>query len=78
MSLNGLVETTDVKLDTNTLNRIQDIDKLNQKDKELGFEFPDSSISSRKIKKALYCGSGTIRKNDIKSRKQLYRLIDSI
>lgn len=45
--------TTDVELDTNTLNRIQDIDKLNQKDKELIFEFLDSFISNRKIKKAL-------------------------
>lgn len=37
----------------NTLNRIQDIDKLNEKDKELAFKFLDSFISNRKIKKAL-------------------------
>ena len=53
VSLDWLVGTTDVELDTNTLNRIQDIDKLNQKDKELVFEFLDSFISNRKIKKAL-------------------------
>ena len=43
----------DTELNTNTLNRIQDIDKLNEKDKELVFEFLDSFISNRKIKKAL-------------------------
>lgn len=53
VSLDWLVGTTDVELDTNTLNRIQDINKLNQKDKELVFEFLDSFISNRKIKKAL-------------------------
>jgi transcriptional regulator with XRE-family HTH domain len=53
VSLDWLVGTTDMELDTNTLNRIQDIDKLNQKDKELVFEFLDSFISNRKIKKAL-------------------------
>ena len=44
---------TDTELNTNTLNRIQDIDKLNEKDKELVFEFLNSFISNRKIKKAL-------------------------
>jgi transcriptional regulator with XRE-family HTH domain len=53
VSLDWLVGTTDMELDTNTLNRIQDIDKLNQKDNELVFEFLDSFISNRKIKKAL-------------------------
>jgi transcriptional regulator with XRE-family HTH domain len=53
VSLDWLVGTTDMELDTNTLNRIQDINKLNQKDKELVFEFLDSFISNRKIKKAL-------------------------
>ena len=53
VSLDWLVGTTDVELDTNTLNRMQDINKLNQKDKELVFEFLDSFISNRKIKKAL-------------------------
>lgn len=53
VSLDWLVGTTDMQIDTNTLNRIQDIDKLNQKDKELVFEFLDSFISNRKIKKAL-------------------------
>jgi len=51
VSLDWLVGNTE--LNTNTLNRIQDIDKLNEKDKELVFEFLDSFISNRKIKKAL-------------------------
>jgi len=53
VSLDWLVGNTDTELNTNTLNRIQDIDKLNEKDKELVFEFVDSFISNRKIKKAL-------------------------
>ena len=53
VSLDWLVGNTDTELNTATLNRIQDIDKLNQKDKELVFEFLDSFISNRKIKKAL-------------------------
>ena len=53
VSLDWLVGNTDTELNTTTLNRIQDIDKLNQKDKELVFEFLDSFISNRKIKKAL-------------------------
>ena len=52
-SIYAPVGTTDVELDTNTLNRVQDIDKLNQKDKELVFEFLDSFIANLKIKKAL-------------------------
>src|SRR5487761_1950907 len=47
VSLDWLVGTTDGELDTNSLNRIQDINKLNQKDKELVFEFLDSFISNR-------------------------------
>ena len=53
VSLDWVVGNTDTELNTNTLNRIQDIDKLNEKDKELVFEFLDSFISNRKIKKAL-------------------------
>ncbi len=53
VSLDWLVGNTDTELNTNTLNRIQDIEKLNEKDKELVFEFLDSFISNRKIKKAL-------------------------
>ena len=53
VSLDWLVGNTDTELNTATLNRIQDIDKLNQKDKELVFEFLDSFISNRKIKKLL-------------------------
>lgn len=53
VSLDWLVGNTDTELNTHTLNRIQDIDKLNEKDKELVFEFLDSFISNRKIKKAL-------------------------
>jgi len=44
---------TDEELDAATLHRIQDINRLPQKDKELVFEFLDSFISNRKIKKAL-------------------------
>lgn len=53
VSLDWLVGTTDVELDTNTVKRIQDIDRLDLKDKELVFEFLDSFISNRKIRKAL-------------------------
>jgi ribosome-binding protein aMBF1 (putative translation factor) len=53
VSLDWLVGITNVELDSNSLKRIQDIDKLNLKDKELVFEFLDSFISNRKIKKAL-------------------------
>jgi transcriptional regulator with XRE-family HTH domain len=53
VSLDWLVGNTDDELDTATLHRIQDINKLSQKDKELVFEFLDSFISNRKIKKAL-------------------------
>ena len=53
LSLAWSVDNMDTELNTNTLNRIQDIDKLNEKDKELVFEFLDSFISNRKIKKAL-------------------------
>jgi transcriptional regulator with XRE-family HTH domain len=52
-SLDWLVGNTDEELDAATLHRIQDINKLPQKDKELVFEFLDSFISNRKIKKAL-------------------------
>lgn len=53
VSLEWLVGNTDIELDTTTINRIQDINKLSQKDKELVFEFLDSFISNRKIKNAL-------------------------
>jgi transcriptional regulator with XRE-family HTH domain len=53
VSLDWLVGNTDDELDAATLRRIQDINKLSQKDKELVFEFLDSFISNRKIKKAL-------------------------
>ena len=52
LSLAWFVGNTDTEL--NTLNPIQDIDKLNEKDKELVFEFLDSFISNRKIKKGQY------------------------
>lgn len=53
VSLDWLAGNTDEELDAATLQRIQDINKLSQKDKELVFEFLDSFISNRKIKKAL-------------------------
>lgn len=53
VSLDWLVGNTDTELDTATLNRMQDIAKLSQKDKELVFEFLDSFISNRKIKNVL-------------------------
>jgi transcriptional regulator with XRE-family HTH domain len=53
VSIDYLVGKSNVVIDANTLKRIQDIDKLNLKDKELVFEFLDSFISNRKIKKAL-------------------------
>jgi hypothetical protein len=53
VSLDWLVSNTDTELKTNSLNSIQDIDKLNEKDRELVFEFLDYFNSNRKIKKAL-------------------------
>jgi transcriptional regulator with XRE-family HTH domain len=53
VSLDWLVGNTDMELNTNTLRRIQDIDKLPQKEKELVYEFLDSFIANRKIKSAL-------------------------
>lgn len=53
VSLDWLVGNTDAELDTATLNRIQDISKLPQKDKELVFEFLDFFIANRKIKNVL-------------------------
>lgn len=53
VSLDWLVGITDDELDTHSINRIQDINKLPKKDKELVFEFLDSFISNRKIKNAL-------------------------
>jgi transcriptional regulator with XRE-family HTH domain len=53
VSLDCLVGNTDIQLDTTTINRIQDINRLSQKDKELVFEFFNSFISNRKIKNAL-------------------------
>lgn len=53
VSLDWLVGNTDTELDTATLNRIQDINKLPPKDKELVFEFLDSFITNRKIKNVL-------------------------
>ncbi|WP_345725767.1 helix-turn-helix transcriptional regulator [Chitinophaga polysaccharea] len=53
VSLDWLVGNTDVELDTATLNRIQDINKLSPKDKELVYEFLDSFIANRKIKNVL-------------------------
>jgi len=53
VSLVWLVGNTDAEFDIATLNRIQDITKLSQKDKELVFEFLDSFIANRKIKTAL-------------------------
>lgn len=51
--LDWLVGNTDVELDTDTLNRIQDINKLSQKDKELVYEFLDFFIANGKIKNVL-------------------------
>lgn len=53
VSLDWLVGNTDTELDTATLHRIQDINKLPPKDKELVFEFLDSFITNRKIKNVL-------------------------
>ncbi|ATL45714.1 transcriptional regulator [Chitinophaga caeni] len=53
VSLDWLVGITDMELDAATLGRIQDINKLSQKDKELVFEFLDSFIANRKIKNVL-------------------------
>lgn len=53
VSLDWLVGNTDAELDTATLNRIQDINKLSSKDKELVYEFLDSFIANRKIKNVL-------------------------
>jgi len=53
VSLDFLVGVTDTELDTATIHRIQDIEKLSKKVKELVFEFLDSFISNKKIKNVL-------------------------
>ncbi len=53
VSLDWLVGITDEELDTTTMTRVQDINKLPQKEKELVFEFLDSFIANKKIKKVL-------------------------
>jgi len=53
VSLDWLVGNIDDEFDAATLHRIQDINKLSTKDKELEYEFLDSFISNRKILKAL-------------------------
>lgn len=54
VSLDNLVgESLLNGFDKKTLKRLQDIEKLSQKDKELVFEFLDSFISNRKIKNVL-------------------------
>ena len=53
VSLDWLVGITDEELDTTTMTRIQDINKLPEKEKELVFEFLDSFITNKKIKKVL-------------------------
>lgn len=53
VSLDCLVGIADSELDTATVNRIQDIDKLLKKEKELVYEFLDSFIANKKIKSVL-------------------------
>jgi hypothetical protein len=52
VSIDFLVGKTSVELDTKTLNRIQDIQKLEEKDKDNIFELIDAFIRDRKAKKA--------------------------
>jgi len=53
ISLDWLVDNTYAELDTAILNRIQNINKLFTKDKELVYELLDSFIANRKIKNVL-------------------------
>ena len=53
VSLDWPVGITDEELNTTTMTRVQDINKLPQKEKELVFELLDSFIVNKKIKKVL-------------------------
>jgi hypothetical protein len=52
VSIDFLVGKTSVELDTKTLNRIQDIQRLEERDKDNIFELIDAFIRDRKAKKA--------------------------
>jgi hypothetical protein len=50
--LDYLVGKTSVEIDSKTLNRLQDIQKLNEHDKATVFEMVDAFLRDRKAKKA--------------------------
>lgn len=50
VSLDYLVGSTEQQLDKAMINRIQEVAKLSQKEKELVFEFLDAFITKAKIK----------------------------
>ena len=52
VSLDFLVGKTDVEIDSKALNRLQDIQKLNEVDKATVFEMVDAFLRDRKAKKA--------------------------
>ena len=52
VSLDYLVGKTSVEIDSRTLNRLQDIQKLNEHDKATVFEMVDAFLRDRKAKKA--------------------------
>lgn len=52
VSLDFLVGKTSVEIDSRTLNRLQDIQKLNEHDKATVFEMVDAFLRDRKAKKA--------------------------
>lgn len=52
VSLDYLVGKTTVEIDSKALNRLQDIQKLNEQDKAMVFEMVDAFLRDRKAKKA--------------------------
>ena len=52
VSLDFLVGKTNVEIDSKALNRLQDIQKLNEVDKATVFEMVDAFLRDRKAKKA--------------------------
>ena len=52
VSLDFLVGKTNVEIDSKSLKRLQDIQKLNEQDKATVFEMVDAFLRDRKAKKA--------------------------
>ena len=53
VSLDYLVGSSDIEMDTETLRRIQEVDRLPQEDKKMVYAFLDAFVDKSKIKEIL-------------------------